>query len=172
MIRMEDLLKAGQIHKPHGVKGELTFSFQVDVTDAGESDWLMVMVGGLPVPFRAEHIRVKTPGEAILKLEGVDSAFEAAAFSGSEVYVSREKYLAEDAGEVLLSMLIGYSIVDEDAGEIGLISEIDESTENILFVVEGAAGQVLIPVVEEFILEIDHDRQRIATCLPDGLLGL
>jgi len=172
MISIEDLIKAGQIQKPHGVKGELNFSFQIDVSETCKSDWLMVMVGGLPVPVRVEHIRIKTSGEAILKIESIDTAAQAAGFAGCEVYVSKDKYSATQPVEDLLSRLVGYVVIDQEAGVIGTITQIDESTQNVLFVVDGKVKQVLIPVTKAFILEIDHDSQRIVTSLPEGLLSL
>ena len=49
--------------------------------------------------------------------------------------------------------------------------DIDDSTENVLFVVEDAEErEVLIPIAEEFIDGIDHDGQRIYMNLPIGLL--
>ena len=49
---------------------------------------------------------------------------------------------------------------------------VDQSTANALFVVETESGEVLIPVAEEYITGIDHDRKIISLKLPEGLLDL
>ncbi|KAA6309227.1 Ribosome maturation factor RimM, partial [termite gut metagenome] len=57
-------------------------------------------------------------------------------------------------------------------GTLGKITDIDTSTINTLFVVENEKGELLIPVCEEFIIEIDYENKRIRMNLPDGLVNL
>ena len=63
-------------------------------------------------------------------------------------------------------------VIEAEGGKvIGEIVDVDDSTENVLFVVEHAEGrEVLIPIAEEFIDGIDHDARRIFMNLPLGLL--
>ena len=69
-------------------------------------------------------------------------------------------------------LFIGFKVIDvESTKEIGTIVDIDDSTENVLFVVEDAEErEVLIPIAEEFIDGIDHDGRCIYMNLPLGLL--
>ena len=55
----------------------------------------------------------------------------------------------------------------------GEITGVDDSTDNVLFIVRTSDGkQVLIPVADEFITGIDVDRQVVNVDLPSGLLEL
>ena len=51
MIKKEDVYRIGQIGKPHGVKGELSFHFEDDVFDRTDADYLILEVDGILVPF-------------------------------------------------------------------------------------------------------------------------
>ena len=79
----------------------------------------------------------------------------------------------DDPDAELTADFVGFRIVDSSLGEIGTVTDIDDTTANVLFVVGTDAGDtVYIPVAEEFIDAIDDDRQVIETTLPDGLVDL
>jgi 16S rRNA processing protein RimM len=67
---------------------------------------------------------------------------------------------------------VGFEVVEENHGKIGTITDVDQSTENILFVIETDDDEILIPAVEEYITDIDHEKKIIRLRLPDGLLDL
>ena len=68
---------------------------------------------------------------------------------------------------------MGLTSVEEEAGEIGRVEAVDDSTMNVLFKVGTPSGQDLfIPVAEEWIDDIDHSARKIYMHLPEGLLDL
>ena len=69
---------------------------------------------------------------------------------------------------------IGYNILDVSGKKIGEITAIDDSTENILFCIESANSgeEILIPLSDDFIEEINDNNKTITMNLPEGLLDL
>ena len=63
-------------------------------------------------------------------------------------------------------------MVDAEKGLLGVISEVDQTTENVLFVIPTKNDELLIPAGEEYIEDIDHDKKIIYVRLPEGLLDL
>ena len=54
---------------------------------------------------------------------------------------------------------------------LGTISDVDDTTINVLFVIEKEDGdELLLPAHEEFILDIDHKKKRVKVDIPEGLL--
>lgn len=51
MIRKEEVFKIGTINKPHGVKGEVSFTFTDDIFDRVDCDYLILLLDGILVPF-------------------------------------------------------------------------------------------------------------------------
>lgn len=51
MIKIEDVYRIGLINKPHGVHGELLFTFDDDIFDRMEADYIICMMDGILVPF-------------------------------------------------------------------------------------------------------------------------
>jgi 16S rRNA processing protein RimM len=60
--------------------------------------------------------------------------------------------------------------VNENA--VGSIVDVDETTINVLFVVEYKNGEILVPVSEEIVLKIDEKEKIIQLELPEGILDL
>ena len=62
--------------------------------------------------------------------------------------------------------------IDENLGELGEITDIDESTINTLFVIDNDGEEILVPAQEEFIIGIDQENREILFNLPEGLVTL
>lgn len=69
--------------------------------------------------------------------------------------------------------VVDYSVVDEDLGPLGVVVRIEENPAHPLLVVSAEGDHdVLIPVVDEFIVSVDDDTQQIRVHIPAGLLDL
>ena len=56
MIKRDEVFRIGIINKPHGVKGEVSFTFTDDVFDrTDECDYLVLLLDGILVPFFKEY---------------------------------------------------------------------------------------------------------------------
>ena len=170
---MKDVYRIGRIGKPHGVKGEMNLMFTDDVFDRTDSDYLIIEVDGLLVPFFIEEYRFRSDETALLKLCDIDTQEQARQFTNCEVFFERSK-ADTPADELTWAQIVGFQIVDENNGKIvGKIVAVDDSTENILFEIETTKGhQTLIPAHDSLIRDIDTPSQTITMTIPDGLLAL
>ena len=136
--------------KAHGLKGEINFQFTDDVWDRADSDYIICEVDGILVPFFIEEYRFRSDSTAIMKLEDIDSIEQAQMLVNSPVFI--EKKYQEELGEdeVSLHYFIGFKMLDGDDGkDIGTIIDIDDQTDNWLFIVERPDGtEVMIPAHE------------------------
>jgi len=172
MIRKEDIFPIGQIIKPHGITGEMAFSFTSDVFDTEDVPYFIIEIQGIMVPFFIEEYRFKSNETALVRLEGVKNDEKARAFSGLTIYLPKHYLEKVEDTEIELDYFVGFTLIDLQRGEIGLISEVDQTTENALFVIPTAEDELLIPVGDDYIREIDHENKRITVDLPLGLLEL
>lgn len=105
-------------------------------------DFVFVQRDGLFVPFRSAHI-----SELI----------------GEEGFVLRSDVQEEGDSELTWQDLVGYTIEDDEAGVIGRIDSIDESTINTLATLEDGR---LLPLHEDFISDIDEETRILRVHLP------
>ena len=159
MITREELIRIGRFNKPHGVKGELSFTFTDDVFDRTECPYIVCEIDGIFVPFFIEEYRFKSDTTALIKLEDVDNEAGARPFTLLDVYFPKSYYKESNEDEAPGDYFIGFTVIDN-------------STENVLFEVEYNGRLLLIPAVDEFVCEIDEDDRKLYLNIPDGLLDL
>ena len=169
MIMEPEVYKIGSITRTHGVRGEVSLSFTDDVWDRADADYLVLRIDGILVPFFMEEYRFRSDTTALVKFQDYDSAESARELCGCEVYFPHALTPApQEDEEYSWRYFTGFRVADEKAGELGEITYVDDSTQNVLFQV----GERLIPAVESFITDIDHQARIIRMQLPDGLLEL
>ncbi len=178
MIKEEDLTIIGNLIKPHGIKGEI--SAQILIEDIALEDFkcIILNIDGIFVPFFIDTIRPKTHYVELIKIIDINNESEAGELSGKDIYVlssELSKFIPVDDDEenLYLSELIGFEAFDSNNVYIGKIVDIDDSTDNVLFVLENnIQGKIFVPAVEDFISEIAVDKKQIIFDLPDGLITL
>ena len=183
MINREDLVRIGQLRKPHGTKGEIMFVMagstftnviagltRNPLTDHN-CPFLILELDNIFVPFHIENHRIISDSTSYIQLKNINSEQQARKFSHKEVYYPK-KYIREETenDSFTWDYFIGFTLIDEHHGEIGCIVDVDTTTINTLFIVEKAGDEILIPAVEEFIVLIDEDNKELSVKLPEGLI--
>ncbi len=169
MIKEQDIYKIGQLTRTHGVRGEVSMSFTDDVWDRADSDYLILCVDGIPVPFFLEEYRFRSDRTALVKFQGYDTSEAAQLLVGCDVYFPHALTPETDEEtDYSWCYFTGFTLIDTKTGNLGTIDYVDDSTPNILF----HAGSKLIPAAEDWIDSIDHKARIITMSLPEGLLDL
>lgn len=167
------LTPAGEFNKPHGIKGEISASFDPRV-DVGALKCVVAEVNGLFVPFFIDAIRSRGADAVLLTIDGITDENEAKLLSKKPLYLlNGDAALAADDEDdgFYAEDLVGFSALDEDGAVIGKIAGVDSTTANVLFVIDRPDGsEALVPVADEFIDGIDSESATITLRLPDGLL--
>ena len=167
------LTPAGEFNKPHGIKGEISASFDPRV-DVGALKCVVAEVNGLFVPFFIDAIRSRGADAVLLTIDGITDENEAKLLSRKPLYLlNGDAGLAADDEDdgFYAEDLVGFSALDEDGAVIGKIAGVDSTTANVLFVIDRPDGsEALVPVADEFIDGIDPESATITLRLPDGLL--
>lgn len=170
MIKKEEVFKIGIINKPHGVKGEVSFTFTDDIFDRVEDcDYLVLLLDGILVPFFIEEYRFRSDNVALVKFEGIDSTEKARTLTNVEVYYP-VKFMDDQEEISSWNYFIGFRVEDVHHGCLGTVVDVDDATMNVLFVIKNGDEEVLLPAHEEFILDIDRKKKILKVDIPDGLL--
>ena len=157
MIKKEEVYKIGLFNKPHGIHGELQFTFTDDIFDRVDCDYLICLLDGIFVPFFIEEYRFRSDSTALVKLEGIETAERARMFTNVEVYFPVKHAEEAEDGELSWNFFVGFRMEDVRHGELGEQEDGEE---------------LLIPAQEEFIVEINQEKKLITVELPEGLLNL
>ena len=159
----ERYLLAALVHNTHGVRGALRIEHLCDSLEVfAKIGTVYLKKGEDYLPFR---IRRTVPYKhlALLELEGIERLEDAFPFKGCELYALREDIPLED-GAYFLSDLIGLPVIDAHTGKVyGTVREINDAPATRLFVIDTAAGEVLLPDVPAFIDRAEPDKALFVT---------
>lgn len=182
MIGRDDLIAIGKFLKPHGVNGEIAATLEIEASLINRVRCLVACIDGIYVPFFVEAMRPKNHYSTLLTITGIHNENEAALLTNKELFVLKTDYDAlattpldddeEEADELPVDYFIGFDITLNNEVK-GRVTDVDDTTINVLFVVETANGtSLLIPAVDEMIEEIDTEARFIAMNVPDELLTI
>ncbi len=176
MILRDQLIAIGQYNKPHGVTGELSATIDVDIDVLQSLSCLVSDVDGIFVPFFVKACRPKTAETVLLTIDGIGNEREAARLVNREIFALKEEFRREsedaDADGYPLDFFIGFTLNDADGNMVGEIVDVDENTENAIFIVDRQGDEVLVPATDDLIVEFDTDKRIMVMDLPQGLLDL
>ena len=178
MIKQEQLIEIGTILKVHGLKGEMSVSVSNSVfDDVKKCPYFVCDMEGIYVPFFIESYRWKSGSTLLLKLEDVDTIEKANLFCDHVLYFDRRCFSAKEAKDYDKQAeedlgLIGYTIIDKQLGTIGTVTDINDMTANVLFIVSHGDEELMIPAAEDLIESIDDKEKVIYMDLPTGLVNL
>ena len=79
--------------------------------------------------------------------------------------------LKTDDDMVSYDYFVDFMVVN-DGKELGKISYVDDQTVNILFGITTNEGDILLPAVEDFIVEVDNVNKVLYTNFPEELVDL
>lgn len=174
MIKMEGLIVIGSFLKPHGLKGEIAIESTFDI-DFREVPYVVAEVDGIPVPFFIDGYREKGATAYLLKIEGIDTAEDAAMLKG-DVFIARDfrQSIANlDDDDFTYSELLGMSVINADGQTLGTLAFIDDTTANVLaYVKKPDNEEIIFPLANEFIEYIDVENRQISVNISPSLLSL
>ena len=176
MITREELIAIGHYNKPHGVAGEISATMDVDFDVLRSLTCLVSEIDGIYVPFFVNACRPKTVETVLLMIDGIGSEQEAARLVNHDIFALKRDYNAAsdevDADAYPLDYFIGYELQDSDGTRVGEITDVDEQTENAIFIIDRDGAELMVPASDDLIVEFDIDKRVMVMDLPQGLLDL
>lgn len=168
----EDCYYLGKITKLHGFKGNLILHLETDEPELYETlESVFVEKNGMLVPFFFEFAQPHSNGKLLVKFEDV-TAEEAEKLVNRDLYLPLDTLPELDGTDFYYHEIIGFTIYDQTNTEVGQITGINDTTAQALFEIENDGKEILIPIVDDWILDLDRKNKAILVQIPDGLIEL
>jgi len=167
-------LAVGRVLRPHGIRGEL----RVEILTGYPERLAQHACFYLASPDSPEAVR-RYPveklrwhkGVLLLKLGGCDDRNRAGELRGQLVQIPLEEAVPLEEGEYYHFQLIGVSVEMESGEGLGQVAEVLDTGVHDVYVVRGPRGEVLLPAVEDVVLELDLESRRMVVHLLPGTLA-
>ncbi len=173
MFNKEDYFLIGTLVKTRGVSGELIINpGNLNLKDIEEMESVFIEFDGLLVPFFIDHITSKGSTSVSVKFDSIDTEDQAAEYINCKVYSTSLHKMEEEPLLDQAKSLKGFQVVDQKFGNLGIIDEFLDVSNNPLFKIKKGTREILLPVNEEFIIDIDEHKRIITVQTPEGLVDL
>jgi len=171
-MKIEDCFEIGYITKTRGLKGEVQVSFTFDEPEKLKIKAVFVEINNKLVTIFVANYKIPMPMIGYFNFEDVDHIDKAQPLTKKKIYLLNKFKPKRKKGEFHFTDLIGFEAHDLQAGDLGEILEVREYPQQFLATIHYKGNDVLVPLNEAFIVEIDIPNKKISFELPEGLLDL
>lgn len=170
-MKKDDCFLVGRFIKTHGFKGELNIKLDVDYPEEySEMESTFVEINKELVPFFFESFRLKQNGIATVKVEGVTSDVDAQKLVRKNLYLPLDLLPQLTGNKFYYHEIKGFKALDTEAGIIGTIEGVLDGNAQDIFQINNGKKEILIPIVDEFIISVDREKKEILINAPEGLI--
>lgn len=168
----EEAFYIGYITKTKGLKGEVQLYFEFDDYEDLELDVVFADMNGKMVPFFVASHKLYPNSTGLFYFDDVDHIDKAQVLIKKKIYLPLDKMPERDKDDFTYQDLKGYFVTDETKGELGEILSVIEYPQQFVATVFFKEKEILFPLNEDMIVEIDEDEKTLLVDLPEGLLDL
>jgi len=172
-MRKEDCFYLGKIAKKFSYKGEVLA--WLDTDEPGEYENLesvFVEVHKHLVPFFIQQSSIHKNEFLRIKFEDIDTDEAADGLLGCEIYLPLSMLPKLEGDKFYFHEIIGFTAEDQRLGDIGTIVGINDTSSQALFEIKKGDVEILVPMIDHFIVKVDRDNKKIILDTPEGLVDL
>jgi 16S rRNA processing protein RimM len=151
----DDLVELGAVRGAYGVKGWVRvepFAGDSNVLQASRAWWLV----GAAAPRLLELTEVRQQAGLLLaKWSGCDTRETADRLKGCRIAIARSEFPRLPDGQYYWVDLIGARVVNRQGVELGRVRDLRRTAAQDLLEIEASSGRMLVPMVAEYIDEVD-----------------
>lgn len=171
-MKIEDCFYVGYITKTKGLKGEVQIYFEFSDYEDLELDSVFIEINGKLIPYFVAVGKLQTNSTGYFYFEDIDTVEKAEKLIRKKVYLPNSKMPEREEGDFYYEDLVGYTVKDEKAGELGEITEVLEYPQQYIAVVPYKFREVMFPLNDDIIVSIDEETSVLEVKLPEGLIDI
>jgi len=172
-MRKKDCFYLGKIAKKFSFKGEVLAYLDTDepyLYDNLES--VFVEKNKDLVPFFIVKSSIHKNDFLRIKFEDIDSEEEADQVMGCAIYLPLTMLPKLEGDKFYYHEIVGFKTIDERLGFVGIMQGVNDSNAQPLFEILNGEKEILVPMVDQFIVKVDRENKQIILNTPPGLIDL
>lgn len=169
-MKHQDCFFLGFVTKPFGYKGEVVLFLDVDEPENyGKLDAVFIEIKGQLIPFFIQTISAVKGQNVNVRFQDL-SVEEAHALIGNKLFLPLTALPKLKGNKFYFHEVLGYAMRDLEKGCIGVLESINDSGPQAIFIIQNGDKEIMIPIVDEFIVKVDRDAKEITIKAPEGLI--
>jgi len=172
-MRKDECFYLGKIVSKYSFKGEVLVKLDTDEPEIYEKmESVFVELGKNLVPFFIEKSQLHKSSLLRVQFEDVRDESTANSLLGQGVYLPLSQLPALSGNQFYYHEVIGFKLMDEKHGDIGIIESINDSASQVLFEAKKEGTKLLIPLSDDIVTKVDRLAKTIFVRTPEGLVDL
>lgn len=171
-MKIDEAFYIGYFTKTKGLKGELQVFFEYDEPERLELDVVFADINGKMVPFFVSSYKLQSNNTGNFFFDDVDHIDKAQPLIRKKIYLPNSKMPEREEDDFFYTDLVGFIAIDEKLGELGEIIEVNEYPQQFVATVSYKLQEIMFPLNDDFIIDINEDDKILKVALPDGLLDV
>lgn len=172
-MRKEECFYLGKIAKKFSFKGEVLVYLDTDEPEQYQNlESVFVEFNKNLIPFFIETCHLHKGDFLRVKFEDVNTESEADEIVGCEVYLPLSLLPKLEGNQFYYHEVIGFEIEDQKLGIFGKIVSINDTAAQPLFEVLNGGVEILVPMIDQFLVKIDRENKKVIMNLPEGLVEM
>ena len=168
----EDYFYLGKITKKFGLKGELVVYLDTDEPEKYHSlESVFFDLDGEPIPFFIKEIKIKNRNQLIVLFQDVDDA-NSSHYINTDLYLPLSMLPKLDGNKFYYHEIKGFTIIDKNKGNIGVCNDVIDYAQQAIMQIISDKGEILIPIVDNYIKNVNRENHTIEIESPPGLIEL
>ena len=171
-MKKEDCYELGYISKTKGLDGEVYVQLDVDEPEDYENlESVFLEIKKNLVPYFIQYIDFQDK-KVVIAFDDIETLDQAKDLVGSKLFLPLNNLPPLEEGQFYYHEVINFKITDQNLGELGTIIQIYETGNQDLIAMQFQGKEILIPLVDDFIIKIDREKNILFVNLPEGLLDI
>jgi 16S rRNA processing protein RimM len=172
-MRKEDCFYLGKIAKKFSFKGEVLAYLDTDEPELYQNlESVFVECNNHLVPFFIVKSALHKNDFLRIQFEDMNTEEDADAIMGNAIYLPLSMLPKLEGNKFYFHEVIGFDIEDKRLGIVGKIVSINDSAAQPLFEVKKGDIEILIPMIDQFLVKIDRKNRKVIMDLPEGLIEM
>lgn len=172
-MRKEECFYLGKIAKKFSFKGEVLLYLDTDEPEIYENmESVFVELNNILVPYFIENCSLHKNDFLRVRFEDMKTEEDADYIMNASVYLPLSMLPKLTGNKFYFHEVIGFEIEDKRLGVFGKIVSINDSTAQPLFEVENGSVEILVPMIDHFLIKIDRENKKVIMDLPEGLVEM
>lgn len=169
-MKKEECYFLGKITRTHGLAGNVLLKLDTDQPELyNKLEGIFLEINGLLVPFFVDKQQWYKAGTKMISFKNATEAMVEQSI-GKNVFLPLSTLPPLEGNQFYYHEVVGWQILDEQNRNCGIIKEINDQTAQHYFILKLSGKDVIIPVIKDWITEVNREQKTIRMNLPEGLL--
>lgn len=169
-MKKEKCYYLGRITRKHGLAGNVVLKLDTDQPQHyNKMEGIFVEINGLLVPFFIDKQQWSKDDTKLISFKNATEAMVDQVIN-REVYLPLSTLPKLTGTKFYYHEVIGFNLLDESGTDFGEIKSVNDQTAQHYFVTDLNGKEIVVPIIKDWILEVNRDDRFVKMQLPEGLM--